>query len=381
MSITKLKYRLDLTGTAPENRIEHPVTIGVESNRSFAIPHGAFYADGFVLIDMANPQTPLKRVKDYELLYLYDKVSKLARGKEIVAVVKITNPDISTELVVHANIVGEQFVNHYEAILQAIVDLEIDDREVDYSDIEGMPTTMTAADHLQDIGDLFGFEYIVSILSELVSVSSSGAAPELKAIIDSLTGMETRLRDMIKQHVDSEGNVHKSNANQHATYTSIEIDSISTSIRAIIDDLAIRVLANATENESQDNSLTSIGLLFTQHTQTLAAIRNDLNSLSSNSNSNNEQITELIEADGVHDDRLESIEGDLSRNWEDQRELLRKLNLNTAAINELKQLTENHESRIDTLEDKFNILGINRVTIGKVEPTNPQEKDIWIQML
>lgn len=380
MSITQLKYRLDLTGEVQANRVEYKKTIGVTSGRSFALPYGAFFAHNFVIIDSGKPQEPLKRGRDYELLYHYSRISKMAKGKEIVGVIKITNADVGTNLTCFANIVGAEFVNHYEFITRAIEDLDIDNREIQFWNVEGVPEVWEAAAHLQDIGDVFGFEYIISILSELVSVISSGTAPEIKAILDSLTAMETRLRNTMQAHINAEGNVHKATPGQIGTYTSSEIDDISNGIRRLIDELAQRVLGNENTNSEQAEAIESLGRMFSQHTQTLSGIRNDLNALAENSGDNNEQITQLKQQDTEHTQRLDAIQEDLGRNWEDQRILLTKINKNTSDITLLKQRADSTEGRVDQLEAAFSRLGVGRIIVSSTEPAGPQEDDVWIQV-
>lgn len=349
--LTKLRYQLDLTGELPENRVEHNVTIGAETNRSFALPTGPFYTDNLVIIDNAKPQTPLVRGVDYECVYLYSSVVKMARGKEVTGVVVIINPDVSTDLVVHANVVGSVYVNQYELLTRVIEDLGLDQREVEFWRIEGIPEQWEAAPHLQDIGDIFGFEYHVSILAELVSVIAAGATPELNSIISGLGGIETRLKAIIQAHIDSEGNVHNVTPGQIGTYTSSQIDTFLNNLNNAIAEVVQRIGQNESGIVQLNQHLDSINALFVQHTETLAAIRDDFTAVESWFGDVNEELARLKSVDEQQQGQINAITADLARNWEDQAELLQKINANIAEIEKLKQTTQTHDSRITALEE------------------------------
>ena len=352
--LTKLRYRLDLTGTLQANRVEHDITIGAETKRSFALPTGAFYAENFVLIDKSNPQKPLERGKDYQLVYLYDEVSKMAKGKEICGVVVVFNKEVGTELTVHANIVGANFVNHYELLTRIIEDLDLDNREVEFWRIEGIPTSWIAAPHLQDIGDIFGFEFHISILAELVAVVSAGATPELEAIISSLDSMENRLSQLLQSHIDAKGNVHQVTPGQIGTYSGSELDGFFNQVNLAINAVAEATGENANSISVLDNKLEAIKLLFVQHTETLASIREDFGSIESYFGSINTELARLKGVDEQQQVQINSLLEDLARNWEDQAQNLEKINKNIEEIAAIKQVNTTQSQQIAALQHSLN---------------------------
>lgn len=71
----------------------------------------------------------LERRTDYEALYFFTDLTKLAGGKRICGVVCITNTKVGTDLVAGYNTVGGHYANCASTIQQAIFDLNLDNRE------------------------------------------------------------------------------------------------------------------------------------------------------------------------------------------------------------------------------------------------------------
>ena len=311
--LSHLKYQLDWTGKLPENRVESNVTIGATTNRAFALPMGPFYCDDVNIIDVNNPQSPLVRGVDVEFVMAYTTLSRKAEGKEIAGVIVVKNINVGTELVVHANHVGGPYVNQYEAIVKAIEDLELDNREVDYANLEGVPENWEAAPHLQDLGDIYGFEFINSILAEMVSVVSAGKTPEVQSMIDGLTSIETRLQEAVEQHRLAQGNVHNTTANQTGTYNTAEIDTLFNTVR---DEISVVASSLGDANDTigiLNDRLDAVERLFEENTLLIAALSQDFTTLTATYGDVNKAIAEQKNRDKTQDQRLSTITTELTR--------------------------------------------------------------------
>lgn len=311
--LSHLKYRLDWTGKLPENRVESKVTIGATTNRAFALPMGPFYTDEVTIIDVNNPQEPLVRGVDVEYVLAYTKLSRMAEGKEICGVMVVKNPNVGTDLVVYANHVGGPYVNQYEAIIKAIEDLQLDNREVDFSRLEGIPENWEAAPHLQDLGDIFGFEFINSILAEMLSSITAGKTPEVQAMITGLTNVEKRLQDAVKAHRDSLGNVHQTTAHQTGTYNTVEIDTLFNTVR---DEISVVASALGDVNDKigiLNDKLDAIERLFNENTKIIASLSQDFTTLTVTYGDVNKAIADQKNRDKTQDQKLATILTELSR--------------------------------------------------------------------
>lgn len=311
--LSQLKYKLDWTGKLPENRVESKVTIGATTNRAFALPMGPFYCDDVTIIDVNNPQTPLDRGRDVEFVMAYTQLSKKAEGKEICGVVVVKNPSVGTDLIVHANHVGGPYVNQYNAIIKAIEDLQLDNREVDFSRLEGVPENWEAAPHLQDLGDIYGFEFINSILAEMISVASAGKTPEVQVMIDGLTAIEKRLQDAVTAHREAEGNVHNTTANQTGTYNTTEIDQLFNTIRNEISVVASSLGDVNDKLGMLDDKLTAVEKLFEANTKIIASLSQDFTTLTVNYGDVNKAIADQKNRDKGQDQKLATIATELQR--------------------------------------------------------------------
>lgn len=327
--LSQLKYQLDYTGKLPENRVESKVTIGATTNRAFALPMGPFFCDDVRIIDVNNPQTPLDRGTDVEFVMVYTELSKKAEGKEICGVVVVKNPAVGTDLVVHANHVGGPYVNQYNAIVKAIEDLQLDNREVDFSRLEGVPENWEAAPHLQDLGDIYGFEFINSILAEMISVISAGKTPEVQAMIDGLSSIEKRLQDSLTSHRVAQGNVHNTTANQTGTYNTAEIDQLFNTIR---DEISVVASSLGDINDKLgmlDDKLTAVEKLFEENTKIIASLSQDFTTLTVNYGDVNKAIADQKNRDKTQDQKLSTILVELERIEQKANELSAKVDEGT----------------------------------------------------
>lgn len=349
-------YTLDYSGELKENRVKLPITIGVDSKRIFASPLGPFFDDTVSIIDNQNPLTPLTYGADYEFLYFYSKVSKKARGKGISGFVVIKNDSVSTDLSFEANYVGGPYVNQYELLVRVIEDLGLDDREVEYSRIEDTPDVVEAAPHLQDIGDVLGFEYIVSLLSQLVSVVSSGATPELEQLISTLSALETALNNKVKEHTTSTGNVHGATAAQVGAYTTLEIDTFFNGVRELISELTTTVVGQNDNLTILTGKIDAVEKLFTEHTRALAGMREEITNFETDIGEVNETITQLTKSLSTLTNEVATLKTSLEQNWEEQNNIDVRVTKNRNDIDALQLDTGDHGDRIVLLENALSKL-------------------------
>lgn len=249
-----VKFPFDLTGQLLSNAVSYPIVLGPGPiNRAFAFPAGPFFADTLRITPANNPTQPLVRNTDYQIIFLHPKLTKMSAGLEVNMAVVITNPAVSTNINVSAQIVGGPMGAWVDGITQAIDDLNLDNRVVDFSTLRNLPETYAPAPSYKDIGDLFGFEYVIAQISSLTDVINSGDATQVEAIKDIFDSLVTTFQSALSAHVDATGNVHSLTAHQINTLTETEIRSLVQGVQSSID-ATIQEINNLKTSDTQINA-------------------------------------------------------------------------------------------------------------------------------
>lgn len=235
MAIRKILYPLDLTGSATTNRIENEyVTIGTDKYRAFTLNYAPFYASSLTIKERGKT-TLLKAGTDYVVLYYYSELAKLTGGKQICGVVCITNTAIGTDLVVGYNTIGGHYANCASIIEQAIYDLDLDNRETYWQNVIDKPDLFQPTQHLHDIGDVYGLEFIIDCLIGLREAIIIGDNEVHTQIYNRITEAVNEFKSYHATHLANYANPHKVTAHQAGAYTQEEVDAL---VESLLEDLA-----------------------------------------------------------------------------------------------------------------------------------------------
>lgn len=209
-----IQYPLDLTGTSPTNKIvgeRREITTNTE--RVFVPKAGPFYTDSFVIY---NDETnlPLKPVDDYLLVQPFAQAS-LRSGKDVqsAVVLKMAAPVIVR---MDYQVVGGEYSWNLGALADLIAELNLDERAVKWGSIIGRPTMYPAAPHIHDIGDTYGWEYVVWQLERITNailVGDEASHEELRQqmlfIRDGLQANIDKVDNKLIEHINDVLNPHK----------------------------------------------------------------------------------------------------------------------------------------------------------------------------
>lgn len=187
MSINYIyKYPLDLTGQHPDNFISGDLyTLQPGVNRVIVPRDGAFYTNGLVVRDASTGEvlTP----NDQYVAVMYYREPSERSGLEVMTAIVITDGNVSSEVSVDLHLVGGIYSNIGPTISLLIAEMNLDNREVRWGDILGKPHAFNPAHHLHDIGDVYGFEYIVEALDRIANAilyGNQAAFDELRQYVD-----------------------------------------------------------------------------------------------------------------------------------------------------------------------------------------------------
>ena len=266
MSIRKILYPLDFTGTATTNRIEGELkTIGTDKYRAFTLNFAPFYTSNLTIKERGKT-TLLKRGTDYECLYFYPELTKLAAGKEVCGVIVITNSNIGTGLEIGYNTVGGHYAHSAEVIQMAIEALELDNRNVYWQDVIDTPDLFQPTPHNHDLGDIYGMEFMIDTLVAIREAIMIGDNEVHQQIYNRIDSIVNSLTTMLNAHRSDYTNPHRTTAHQVNAYTMEEVDA---AVAELMEDLA-----------NLEPRFQSITTQFTAVTQSIAAVNASLSGLS-----------------------------------------------------------------------------------------------------
>lgn len=343
MAINKIVYPIDLTGNAQSNRIQsEPHVIGQDRYRAFALNYGPFFAESVVVVDAANGRR-LTRQVDYEILYTIPELVKATRGKEVAGVVIITNRNVSTNVTVTYNIVGGHFASNVYVIQKAIDDLNLDNRNVYWMNIIEKPELFQPAPHDHDFGDVYGLEFIITMLGMLNDSIVVGNSQVTDSIRDALDDAIKALTKKINDHAALRNNPHNVTASQVNCFDKEEINALIATINEALNEVDKDLASIARDISNIVSDIDSIN-------QSLVAMGESINDVLQTFNNINLTIANF-------NDRLDGFEQDITQ-------IKQQITLLIQRDEELNQLIIDTNSRVDEVVNITNELKQEIENIG-----------------
>ena len=214
MSPPVLHLPLDLTGDAVTNRVTaelHP--IAASGNRAVVTQRGPFFTKNLVVRNANTGQT-LVPDQDYRPVHMFLEAS-LRATLEICSVVLVLPACNATEIEIDYSAIGGEYSASVTSIEQMIESLDLDNRTVHWGDLLGAPEYFHPTAHLHDIGDLYGFEYVVAALEGVrraILMGDQAAFDELRRYIDlqdnELRNLIQSGQGQIEEHINRTDNPH-----------------------------------------------------------------------------------------------------------------------------------------------------------------------------
>lgn len=348
------QYPPDLTGSMTSNAVSIPVVLGGgKVNRAFAFPAGPFYADTFKLRSASSPNTPYKRGTDFELILSHPVYQKLSGNREVVMGVVVTNSAIPTDIIVSAQVVGGPQSANIAAIKQGLAEANLDDRVVDFASLRNVPDTWPAAPSFKDLGDLFGFEYIITELAGVRNAINSGATVQLEQLKTLIENMQTQFMAALNAHINATGNVHSLDIHQANGLTETEIraliQGVQTAINAVIADIGNLKAADTAINGRIDAIIAALASWndqlnsVAQNYQRMALQMANLNALVA-------QLQKMVNDQNQVINGLKQRVSDLESQGSDTQQQIQDL---SGDVNALKQQVANNASAISTVSQNL----------------------------
>lgn len=344
MSKIIVTYPFDLSGTVTSNRTKHDIVLGAGSfNRAFAYPTGPFFADTFKLYEASRPNVPLTRGSDYQLLLLNPTLRKMT-GREICAAVVVHNSAVSTDVIASAQVVGGPYAANIDAIEQALNALDLDNRQIDFSDLSGVPEEFVTAPAYSDIGDIFGFEYQITVMAQILDAIKVGDNAAVSQLEETVEGMREELRNMFQQHIDSKGNVHTVTRAQLSVPSVSEMNTEIQKVMTEFNKLAGRIGSLESEDEAVNSKIVAINDSFATVAQQLTVIRQNYQRTNTN-------VSDLSQQVSQYEDQVTQLTQTLSQTRQDLADAVKTIQTMQQTMQQMQsQLNSQQQELADVKE-------------------------------
>lgn len=281
-----VQYPYDETAENPNNRVAGEIhDLEQAEIRVFAPDHGPFYTENHALVDTATG-LPLDPGTDYKLVAL-EQEATLYTGKEVCALVAVTNPAVSSTVSFTYQVVGGQFSTSTQAIQDLIDYLQEDGRTVDWAKIVNLPSQFPPTGHLHDINEVYGWQFVVLAIQDIVNAIQNGDQAlwdqvyayldrQIQNVNDSVTAIYDSLTPLALHVNNVNGNPHGTTkahvgldkvANLAVATTSIAVQGTSNShymtalrTREAIDSVVATVVAETLNGYDFNVTKESVGL-------------------------------------------------------------------------------------------------------------------------
>lgn len=178
------RYPVDYTGTAQTNLIENEVVVLTTNNVRVFIPDSApYFTDSIQLVDTTTGLT--LNSTQWKPYYVVQAATALTPvGKTVCIAVAITDQAVSNNLSITYQTVGGDYVTGYESILPLLQTLTADTRPVTFPNVIDSPTAYLPTQHLENINDTMGWEYVINIIDQLKMTVLLGDSVKKDAVLN-----------------------------------------------------------------------------------------------------------------------------------------------------------------------------------------------------
>lgn len=177
-----IRYALDPSGSNPDNLVLGEVkSLSTGAVRACAPKYAPFFADSMVVYDHGTNRK-LDRGIDYDLVDLVQEAS-LIYGKEIMQVILIRNPSVTSQIRYSYQVLGGLYQNNSEGIVALYDALVGDQRTVDWSLVFNKPDVYPPTAHLHLLSEIVGFGPVVKALNDIRDAIVLSNVPAFESLI------------------------------------------------------------------------------------------------------------------------------------------------------------------------------------------------------
>lgn len=257
------RYQVDYTGSLAANLVKNEaVTLTSRAVRVFAPANAPYYKDSMVIRDITTGDTLTSA--QWSAYYLVSAPSAMTElGKEVYAIVIITDQSVSNNLSITYQTVGGDYVTGYDNLVQLLKACTEDTRPVTWNNVLNVSGGFTPNLHLHSVSDTFGWEYLATYLEQLKLAILLGDNLRKDAVLayidnaliasDAFAASQLSSASVFGQHVTSTNNPHNVTAAQlnlgnvmnYPVANTSELNAGTASNRYVTVDQVAQVVRNA----------------------------------------------------------------------------------------------------------------------------------------
>jgi hypothetical protein len=201
-----IRYPLDLTGINPVNLVRNePQSLLSNQFRAIVPDYGPFFTKGLIITDLANNQVLVPHTQYTCCELIQDATTET--GLEVMGVILIIDQTVSANVELTYQVLGGQYSYSTDALINMLATLQLDDRAVQWGQIIGIPSAFPPTQHLHDLGDTYGWQFVVDALDNVRQALLIGSSAASDSILATFTGL-------LDAHIADHANPHAVTATQ-----------------------------------------------------------------------------------------------------------------------------------------------------------------------
>jgi len=196
-----LRYPLDPSGVNPDNYINsEPHTLDNLRVRALAPTYGGYFTESLRIFDNVTNNLLVRGVQYFcsELLQFETEIY----AKEICNIIVITDPAVSSSVRIDYQALGGPYTRSADAIVNLYNLFQNDTRPVSWPDIINKPDAFAPGPHLHDIGDVYGFEYLVGAMERIRNAILLADVPAFEKVLNYVTTEIKNIRQTFSSQIN-----------------------------------------------------------------------------------------------------------------------------------------------------------------------------------
>lgn len=201
MPTALIEHGFDPTGINPLNLITDEQHNSIDNfSRILAPEHGRFFTES-LLIKEGVSNTVLNKDQDYIPIEFEQKLS-LRTGKEVCRAILIVNDSLVPPFSLTYQTVGGEHGYANSNLLNVLEDKKLPPLPIEWIDVTDKPFEFAPEQHLHDIREIYGFEYIVASLSRIARAIEIGCFPSYTSLLSYIDSVLNKLKLDMEKYLD-----------------------------------------------------------------------------------------------------------------------------------------------------------------------------------
>ena len=191
------RLALDTSGESLNNLIvEEPHTLLSYRYRALVPKNGALFTKSAKLVDALTGRELVVGI-DYRFAVQYQSLA-LLYGQDVAAAIIVINPDVSMNVLLTYQAVGDDYVYNIPALQQLLSTDNETEVSKSFLDLQNRDLQVMASPHYHPLGDGMGFEYLVFAIESLMRVLTLG---DNKILASMFERIDIKLQDIAQQAI------------------------------------------------------------------------------------------------------------------------------------------------------------------------------------